>query len=148
MRHVRILATAGALAGCLTLAACDKPVPKITVQDGTFSTTISPSTYCFDSTHCRAAGVPDLPLVSARVDDRILVDVPSALVHNGWSVVALSLDGTKAIGDSGAIGNSHSYRVAVASNDGNPFIVQVRQLRHGKPDGSKWSFVVRPTNTT
>jgi hypothetical protein len=147
-RPVRALAVAGALTSTVVLAACDKPTPKITVQRGSFSTTISPSSYCFDPTHCRPSSKIDLPVIDARADDRVLVDVPRALVHRGWAVAALSLDGAKALGGSGAITDSHSYRVAANVNDGNPFIVQVAQLRHGKPDGSKWSFLVKITDQT
>lgn len=147
-RHVRVLAAGGTLAGCLLLAGCDKPVPDVTVQSGAFSTTITPSTYCFDATHCRPATRLDLPVVSAKPDDRVLVDVPLALVHNGWALVALTLDGTKTLGGSGAISGSHSYRVAASTNNGDPFIVQVRQLRKGRPDGSRWSFVVRVSEAT
>jgi hypothetical protein len=143
-RPVRILAVTGALAGTAVLAGCDKPLPKITVQRGSFSTTISPSTYCFDAKHCHTDKL-DLPLVSARPDDTVLVDVPRTMASRGWSVSALSLDGTKSLGGS-AIEDQHSYRVAASANNGQPFIVQVQQLRHGQPDGSKWSFVVKITN--
>jgi hypothetical protein len=147
-RTVRPLGIAVALATTVLLAACDKPAPKVTVQDGAFSTTISPSTYCFDAAHCRPSGRIDLPVVDAGADDRVLVDVPRDLVGRGWSVSALTLDGTKTIGGSGAIHGSHSYRVAASSNNGNPFIVQVAQLHKGKPDGSTWSFLVKITDKT
>jgi Protein of unknown function (DUF2771) len=146
-RHVRALACAGALASATVLAACDKPAPKITVQSGSFSTTIRPSSYCFDAKHCHTYGL-DLPAVSAKPDDRVLVDVPRDLVHKGWALVALSLDGTKSLGGSGTIRDSHSFRVAASTNNGQPFIVQVAQLGHGKPDGSKWSFLVKVTDNT
>jgi hypothetical protein len=139
-RHVRVLAIGGALAGSVLLAGCDKPTPKLTVQEGSFSTTISPSTYCFDAAHCRPS--------DNGPDGRILVDVPRDVLHRGWSVTALSLDGAKALGGSGAIHDSHSYRVAASTNNGNPFIVQVAQLRKGKPDGSRWSFLVMVSDKT
>jgi hypothetical protein len=146
-RLVRVLAVAGALTGSVLLAGCDKPAPKVTVQSGSFSTTITPSTYCFDASHCRNS-VIDLPVIDARPDDRVLVDVPRELVGRGWSVTALSLDGAKALGGSGAIHTSHSFRVAASTNNGNPFIVQVAQLRKGQPDGSKWSFLVKVSDRT
>jgi hypothetical protein len=147
-RHVRVLAIGGALAGSVLLAGCDKPAPKITVQEGSFSTTINPSTYCFDASHCRPSSKVDLPVIDTGPDGRILVDVPRDLVHNGWSVTALSLDGTKSLGGSGAIHDSHSFRVAASTNNGNPFIVQVGQLRKGKPDASRWSFLVKVSDKT
>jgi hypothetical protein len=146
-RPVRVLTVTGALAAAGVLAACDKPVPLVTVERGAFSTTITPSTYCFDAKHCRPSTKIDLPVVNARADDKVLVDVPKALADKGWAVAALSLDGAKALGGSGAIEHRHSYRIAASANNGEPFIVQVTQLREGKPDGSKWSFLVKITDT-
>ena len=147
-RIARALAVAGALTGSALLAGCDKPAPKVTVQTGAFSTTIEPSTYCFDAKHCRSSARIDLPVIDAKPDDRVLVDVPRDLVGRGWSVTALTLDGAKALGGSGAIHSSHSFRVAANTNNGNPFIVQVAQLRHGQPDGSRWSFLVKVSDRT
>ncbi|MDT4914746.1 MAG: hypothetical protein QOC66_3874 [Pseudonocardiales bacterium] len=147
-RHVRSLGIAGALTASMLLAGCDKPVPKVTVQRGAFSTTITPSTYCFDSVHCRTASGLDFPVIDAGLDERIMVDVPRDLLGKGWSVTALTLDGTKPLGSSGTIHDSHSYRVAANTNNGNPFVVQVAQLRKGKPDGSKWSFLVKVSDQT
>jgi hypothetical protein len=141
-RPVRALAVAGALAGTALLAGCDKPVPKITVQSGSFSTTITASSYCFDPKHCRAQRL-ELPAVSARPDDTVLIDVPRALAGRGWSATAISLNTLKAIGGATVVEDRHSTRVAASINQGAPFIVQVQQLRHGKPDGSKWSFLVK-----
>ena len=145
---VRALGISGVLASTLLLAGCDKPVPKVTVQSGSFSTTIMPSTYCFDRGHCRSSTRIDLPVVAAAPDGKVLVDVPRDVVSRGWSVDALSLDGKKNLGGSGPIRDSHSYRVASNANGGAPFIVAVQQLRKGKPDGSRWSFLVRVSQTT
>jgi hypothetical protein len=143
-RAVRALVVTGVLASPLALAACQKPVPKVTVQTGRYSATITPSTYAFDSAHVRVSR-PDLPEVTAKADATVLVDVPEALVGRGWQVTALSLTGTasKVVGSSGTIRGRHSYRVAAQTNNGNPFIVQVAQLSKGKPDGSIWSFLVK-----
>jgi hypothetical protein len=39
-------------------------------------------------------------------------------------------------------------RVTASTNNGNPFIIQVAQLRTGEPDGSRWSFLVKVGNQT
>jgi hypothetical protein len=143
----RVLGLAGALACTLLLAGCDKPVPKVTVQAGSFSTTITPTTYCFDPGQCRASTRIDLPVVGTGPDAKVLVDVPRDVAGRGWSVDALTLDGKKNLGGSGPIRHSHSYRIASNANDGAPFIVAVQQLRKGKPDGSRWSFLVRTSAT-
>ncbi len=147
MRPARTLGVGAAVASALLLTGCDKPVPKITVQAGSFSTTITPTTYCFDVGHCRASTSIDLPVVDTGADDKVLVDVPSAVADRGWSSTALTLDGKKNLGGSGPIHNSHSYRIAANANDGAPFIVAVQQLRKGKPDGSRWSFLVKTSET-
>lgn len=142
-----MLSVVGGLAATLLLAGCDKPVPKVTVQTGSFSTTITPSTYCFDAGHCRNSGGVDLPVVSVAADAKVLIDVPREVVGTGWSVNALSLDGKKALGGSGTIHDSHSYRLVSGVGGGDPFIVEVEQVRNGKPDGSRWSFLVRVSQT-
>jgi hypothetical protein len=144
----RAVTVLGVLACASVLASCQKPVPDVTVQSGAFSTTITPSTYAFNATHIRSTR-PDLPEVSTRPGATVLVDVPQAVVHRGWALTAISLDSAHTVvGRSGPITDSHSYRVAAESNNGNPFIVQVVQLRAGKPDGSVWSFLVKVTNAT
>lgn len=144
-RPVRALVVAGVLASTAVLAGCDKPVPKITVQRGSFSTTITPSTYCFDPAHCRAQRL-QLPTVAARPDDTVLIDVPQALAARGWSATAIALTSLRPIGAPTTVHDRHSTRVAASINQGEPFIVQVQQLRHGTPDGSKWSFLVKITD--
>ena len=146
LRSRRVLLAVLGLAA-VVLAACQKPVPEVTVEgDGTV-VTISPSTYCFDPSHCRRSAL-DLPALTVGPDQKVLVDVPREVMSNGWRVDALSLqDITKVLGSSGPIENSHSFRVAGNSGGGAPFIVQVSELAGGKPDGSVWSFVVKVSQT-
>lgn len=142
-RTVRVLGITGALASTLALTACDKPVPLITVQSGSTSMTITPSNYAFDATHDRTSQI-DLGEITARSGGTVLIDVPRQVVGRGWAVNAISLDSKHTVlGGSGVIVDSHTYRVAAQSNNGNPFIVQVLQLRDGKPDSSVWSFLVK-----
>lgn len=143
--RVVAVAAAGVLAGGL-LAGCSKPVPKITVLGGGKVVNITPSTYCFDAAHCRTASL-DLPAFTVAADDKVMIDVPEQVVHRGWIVDALSLNGSKVLGSSGVISDVHSYRVPSGTNNGSPFIVEVDQLRHGKPDGSRWSFLVQVSPT-
>src|SRR5581483_951635 len=126
-----------ALACLLLLSACTKPAPKVTVQTGAFSTTITPSSYCFDAAHCHRYAL-QLPEVTAKPDATVLIDVPRAVVHNGWRVTALAVPDLTKVGSPATVKDSHSFRVAASTNNGNPFIVQVAQLRHGTPDGSRW----------
>ena len=130
------------------LAACDKPAAKITVLGGGKVVTITPSTYCFSGNHCRtvAAGAIDFPELTVAADAKVLIDVPRSMSDNGWQATALGLD-KKVLGSSGLIHHSHSYKVPSGVAGGAPFVVEVIQLRHGKPDGSTWSFLVKVSLT-
>jgi hypothetical protein len=147
-RFRRLLAVAvGALAVAGLLTACQKPAPEVSVLGGGTVIRITPSTYCFDTSHCRKQ-VLDLPTVTLGADAKALIDVPHTVKSNGWQVQALSLqDITKVLGASGPITDSHSYRFASNAADGSPFLVRVDELDGGKPDGSTWSFVVKVSQT-
>jgi hypothetical protein len=147
-RPVRVAAlVAGLVAVAALLTGCSKPVPKITVLATKTVYTVSPLKYCgFDRSHCRT-GSAHFPVVTAGVDDKILIDVPAQVVHKGWAINAVTLDGTKSLGTTAAITNSHSYPFPSDENSGNPYIVQVQELHSGKPDGSVWSFVVQVSAT-
>ena len=147
-RPVRAVAlTAGAVALSTLLTGCDKPPPKVTVLGGDRVVNITPSTYCWDDRHCPRAAKLDLPTLTVAADEKVLIDVPRRVSSNGWQAQALSLDGSKVLGSSGMIGDSHSYRVPSGINGGNAFIVQVDELHNGKPDGSVWSFLVKVSQT-
>lgn len=147
-RHRRVTtAAAGVLAAAGLLTACDKPAPKVTVLGGGKVVTISPSTYCWDSTHCPTSAKPDLPALTVAADSKVLIDVPHTIQTHGWQARALSLDGSKQLGTSGAITDSHSYKVPSGVAGGDAFIVQVNELRHGRPDGGTWSFLVKVSLT-
>jgi hypothetical protein len=140
-------AVAGAAAITSLLTACQKPTPEVTVLGGGKVVTISPSNYCFDSSHCRT-GKLELPTFTLGPDDKVMIDVPKNVADSGWQVEALSLaDISKVLGGSGTISGSHSFRVASNTADGDPFVVRVDKLRNGKPDGSAWSFVVKVSQT-
>ncbi|MGH3264765.1 MAG: DUF2771 family protein [Trebonia sp.] len=140
-------AVLGAAAISSLLTACQKPTPEVTVLGGGKVVTITPSRYCFDSDHCRADKL-DLPAFTVGADDKVMIDVPRQVADRGWQVQALSLKDIKTVlGSSGPIHDSHSYRVASNAGNGAPFVVQVAELSHGKPDGSMWSFVVTVSQT-
>ncbi|MCU1655600.1 MAG: hypothetical protein JWO57_256 [Pseudonocardiales bacterium] len=142
-----VAAAAGAVAAAALLTGCTKPTPKISVLGGGKVVTITPSTYCFDSQHCRPTTTLDLPTLTVAADDKVLIDVPRDVVSRGWQAQALSLDGKQQLGSSGPINDSHSYRVPSGVANGGAFIVQVDELERGTPDGSKWSFLVKVSLT-
>ena len=144
-RPAAVLAAAGLAAMLLT--ACDKPAPKITVLGGGKVATVSPSTYCFDADHCRPSRGVDFPSLTTAADEKVLIDVPEQVAQRGWVVSALTLDGKTRLASSGAIHNSHTYRVPSGVNSGNPFVVQVNELAGSVPSGSVWSLLVQVSLT-
>ena len=142
-RSVRALTITGALASTAVLAACQKPAPELTLQTGSFSTRVAPSSYSFDAQHLRQFRVT-LPEVTAKTGGNVLIDVPRQVADAGWGVTAISLD-TKhtQLGQSGQIRNRHTYRVAAQTANGEPFIVRINQYRNGKADGSQWAFLLK-----
>lgn len=149
MRRRAVPVAAGIAAAATLLTACQKPAPKVTVLGGGKVVNLSASSYCFDAKHCRAPGLRDLPVLSVAADDKVLIDVPRQVAGRGWQVRALDLPsgGQKALGTSPTMKGNHTYKVASGAASGDPFIVEVDQLAKGKPDGSKWSFIVRVSPT-
>ncbi|MDT4894129.1 MAG: hypothetical protein QOE97_3164 [Pseudonocardiales bacterium] len=145
--RARAATAAGVLLAAAVLTACSKPAPKVTVLGGGKVVNITPSTYCFDAAHCPKSSSLDLPVLTVAADEAVMIDVPRQVEGRGWQAQALTLDGSKVLGASGAIDTSHSYRVPSATNGGNAFIVQVDELHGGKPDGSVWSFLVKVSLT-
>lgn len=147
-RYRRAAAAAvGAVAISSLLTACQKPSPEVTVLGGGKVATISPSKYCFDPGQCRTNSL-DLPTFTLGPDDKAMIDVPRTVADHGWQVEALSLDNiSKVLGGSGPISNSHSFRVASNAGGGDPFVVRVDELSHGKPNGGTWSFVIKVSPT-
>ena len=77
-RPLSLAATLAAAAG--VLAACDKPIPEVTLQSGSDATTVKAQTFCFDNNHChyRKSGGVGLrvrtPWVLLRGDYGIVFD--------------------------------------------------------------------------
>lgn len=130
-------------AAMVVLAGCQKPAPKIGVLSGSTYRTVEPSTYCFSDGHCRPSSTIDLPVVTAAPDSKVLIDVPRQVEGGGWAVRAISLKERRVLGSSGKISDSHSYTVPSTTDRGRPFIVQVVGYTDGKPDSSRWSFLVQ-----
>jgi hypothetical protein len=145
---VRVSAAAAvAITASTLLTGCDKPPPKVTVLGGGKVVNITPSTYCFDGKHCPRSKTLDLPTLTVAADEKVLIDVPRKVESRGWRAQALTLDGSKVLGTSGAIEHSHSYRVPSGIAQGDAFIVQIDELKSGAPDGSVWSFLVKVSLT-
>lgn len=82
----RTALSAGAVtAATLVLAGCDKPTPRVTVQSGTTVVTTEASRYQRGGkVQTFSRSVPSLPV---HEGDRVAIDVPAGLAHDGWIVV-------------------------------------------------------------
>lgn len=125
-RSVILVAAAGA--ATMALAACQKPVPELTVLSGSTTVRVSPQTYCFDTTHCRFPNTKP-PTITAREGDTLLVDVPRAVAHGVWRVTSQRRSGTTFTPIPGApyyspvVRNSHSTTVQVPYGTGDYYLV-------------------------
>jgi hypothetical protein len=126
-RPWRVLAAFAVLV--MTVTACQKPLPELTVLSGSTTTTVQPQTYCFDPSHCH---FPKSVVgeVSAQSGSTLLVDVPRAVAAQTWSVVSAVRN---AKGDfktikganyrANAVTNSHSTRIDVPYGVGSYYLI-------------------------
>ena len=138
----KTVTVAAAGATVLSLAACDRPVPEVTVLSGSTTIVVSPQTYCPDATptHCRFS-TSSVHHLRAIAGSTLLVDVPREVADTSWSVVSAS---QKANGNfstipganyaSGTITGTHSVRLDVPYGVGSYFLVV--QSKGASTDGS------------
>ena len=84
----RSVVLAAVLAGTGLLAACDKPIPEVTLQSGSTSTTVAAQTYCFDQQHCKIRTSGGIGALHVRPDSTILVDVPQSVANHAWAALS------------------------------------------------------------
>jgi hypothetical protein len=132
-RSRRVLAAlVGVAAAISLLTACDKPIPKVTVQSGRDSAIVNAQAYCFntDVKTCHLSTSGSLPTLSAAAGSTILVDVPRRVADGHWQVSSatqqadgsfknITADGTT----SPVIHDNHSTRVQVPFGTGAYYLV-------------------------
>jgi hypothetical protein len=141
MRRPFVLAaTFALLAG--SLAACQKPFPRITLLNGSVSTTVGAQTYCFDLAHCHLASA-SVGGLHARAGSTILVDVPREVAARHWSAVSAQIESSGSFKtlngaqfSSGMQHGSHTARVAVPFGVGSTYYLVVIAESSGKQTGS------------
>lgn len=137
---------AGLVAAATVLAACDKPVPEVTVLSGATTTRVQPNRYCFDPAgrHCRASDA--VGTVQAQSNGTLLVDVPRTVADTHWLVTAYRrtasgksspLDG---YGSPSVLSDRHSIRLPVPYGEGT-YYISVVQLSGAKQVG-QWTATV------
>lgn len=132
------------------LAACDKPVPQVTVLSGSTTTLLQPSRYCFDATGktCRSSNA--VGAVRAQPNGTLFVDVPRAVAVTHWLVTAYRqtasgkttpLDG---YGSPNVLSDRHSIRLPVPYGQGT-YYISVVQLSGPRQVG-QWTATVEVTS--
>lgn len=130
MRRARALATAAVgLGAVVSLAACTKPLPNVTVLSGDTTIVVKPQAYCPDPAHCHFPK-GHVSTISAVAGSSILVDVPREVASKPWTLVSAvqKSNGTfqtiaGANYASGTVKNSHSTHVDVPYGVGSYFLV-------------------------
>jgi hypothetical protein len=127
-----LFAVLAVAAGVLTLAACDKPTPGVTIQSGSTSTVLKPQTYCFDAkpSHCRLTTSGNIGTLRAQGGGKIMVDVPRTIASGFWQVRSATQqsNGTfKSLGGQGTsspvIHDRHNTRVQVPIGSGDYYLI-------------------------
>lgn len=137
----RVLRTAAAAfaaaVAMVLLAACEKPLPELTVLAGSTTVQVSPQTYCFDPNHCRFP-TSVVGQVRARAGSTLLVDVPRAVAALPWTAVSAvqQPDGrfrtiVGAAFQSGTVLHSHTTRVQVPYDVASYFLVVTQRSTTG-----------------
>jgi len=88
VRPVRSLAAAALL---LSLAACEKPTPGVTVAAGSHSVHMESTVYCHDGQtpeqqNCEEH-VDRLGVVKVKLGQEVMIDVDKDIAENGWILV-------------------------------------------------------------
>jgi hypothetical protein len=143
MRRRPIALAAILAATAAVLAACDKPVPEVTLQSGSNSTTVRAQTYCFDLAHCRIRTSGGVGSLHAQAGSTILVDVPRDVAGRSWSAVSAQLESNGAFKtlpgaqfSTGTQHHTHAARVSVPYGAGSTYYLVVIAQSGGKQTGS------------
>jgi hypothetical protein len=132
MRRARVLATVviGVVA-LVSLSACTKPVPNITILSGSTTVVVSPQAYCPDTnpSHCHTS-TSKLKSIGAVAGTMLLVDVPRQVADKPWLVRSATQKANNTFSlisgggySSGIVKNTHSARVAVPYGVGSYFLL-------------------------
>jgi hypothetical protein len=125
MPAARLTSVLAIVATVVTVAACNKPVTRVTVQSGSTSVLVSPGV---------AASI------SAKSGQTIMVDVPSEVANTTWNVDSIqqtSATNVEAVPGEGLsvenLRNRHSVRLNVPTGSGT-YLLVVSQGSPQKPD--------------
>ncbi len=135
------------LVAASVLTACDKPLPKVTVQSGSKSALVSAQPSCVTQGTC-GLDEKQAKRFTAVAGSTILVDVPLEVANKGWLVKALVADSTGKIvaldGGGSVSTNDHSVRLQVPAKAELDYLLQVVPVVP-KSNSRTWVISVRTT---
>lgn len=146
-RRIRRVGVTIVVAGAAAtlLAACDKPLPEVTVLANDTVTRLPAARYCFDAQHCRKATDTATP-IKADAGSKINIDVPKSVASQAWIVTAYTLDeSNKATPIQGAgstlLHGEYNARITVPYAVGSSYYIAV-QRTDGTTADATWQASV------
>jgi hypothetical protein len=143
------VATVAVSIAAVTLTACNRPLPEISVLSGSAVIRVQPQTYIFAGSTDTRVTSGTVGSINAAGGSQILVDVPREVASQQWSVSAISLDAQgkqSSVNSDGAsspkVTHTHTTRVLVPYATGNYFL---KIASAGNADGGIWLVQVRIT---
>lgn len=123
----------------LTVTACEKPVPQVTVATGGRVVNIDPSRYCHKSDDCKthSAAKATLPV---RLADQISINVPAHVAHEGWY---LRIDGKPLQGYSKPRKKLH-HTLPIPGALTNEIEIEIVQGTEGGEPQGIWTLTLSP----
>ncbi len=151
IRRSRLGAVATVAVAAVTLSACTKPIPEITVYGDGHSLNVGAARYTFPNgkEHVRITDYGRAPTLRVQPGSDLLVDVPRELATNAWVVAAFTLDptgkATPLAGAGSAVHDTHSARLTAPPSSISDYFLQVVELRGSKQTGG-WIVHVKVTS--
>jgi hypothetical protein len=135
------------------LAACQKPLPTITVSGDGKSVVVDAARYQFPGgpLHQPIKDVGDAPTIRVRAGSQLLVDVPRAVADNAWVVAAFTLDSASkshpltGAGSVSAIRDRHTTHLSTATAGVGSYYLQIAEIR-GATQAGGWIVHVTTTD--
>lgn len=146
----RTLAGLTAALCALSLSACQKPTPLVTLVSGTSSVNTGATIFCFEeqspeAQDCRTEAQPPTVL-KVKVGSQVGVDVSKEVAEAGW-VVVLPGDDQDPSNDQASGTQREHYFAFTPQFESGPLRLEVRMLDKGNPSAAtvgNWQFVLIP----
>lgn len=153
-RRRRLAASACGVLALAGLAACEKPLPIVTVQSGGNHLYDEALSFCFEGQDpalepgtdgaCRFEEGRETKVLEVTPGDQVAIDVDIELAESGWFAALRPEDGEP---QALAVQDEHYLRFLPDFNQSPSYTLEIRQLERpeeGAPVVGYWQFVVVP----